>query len=275
MERYTIEKILDLPFYTEGPAVDSEGNIYFTMLTGGEVGRWSREAGFTVWAKGDCPNGQLITAAGDHWVCESRSGLVSRYDARGACQGTVARFPFAGVQAGVPNDLVLASNGDLYFTDSTRHTGKVFCLSNDGHERVVAREIDYANGLALSHDEKTLYIAESYKNRILAVALREESPPVVWAQLPGHSDGDPVKNLPDGLALDQEGRLWVAHYGMQALQVLAPDGTWLFSIDTLLPLTSNLYFLSETSTEKVVIVTGGYGEPGPGAVMKIEVRFSL
>ncbi len=65
--------------------------------------------------------------------------------------------------------------------------------------------------------------------------------------------------------------VWVAHYGMQAIQVLSPEGALLASFDTALPLTSNLCFVSDQLHRKSVLITGGYAEPGPGAVLMMTV----
>ncbi len=273
MKRAVIHSVLNLPFYTEGPVVDEQGLVFFTTLRGGYIGRWE-PGGVVQWARATCPNGQVIDSAGSHLVCESLSGSISGYNPDGSFRGYVVQDRFAGEAAGVPNDLVLSRQGDLYFTDSTRETGRVFCLRASGAELRIAGGIDYANGLAFSPDESRLYVAESYKNRILALDLDQEGTfgaPVIFALLPVHPGGKMTGNLPDGLAVDREGRLWIAHYGMGAVQVLSPGGEWLFSVDTQLPLTSNVAFRADEPGRKVLVVTGGYGEPGPGAVLEIEV----
>ena len=87
----------------------------------------------------------------------------------------------------------------------------------------------------------------------------------VFAQLPEHPSGNEQDNLPDGLALDSEGNLWVAHYGMHAIRKISPEGKLLSSINTTLPFTSNVIFVDEND----LMITGGYGEPGPGALFNI------
>src|SRR5690606_27394363 len=76
-------------------------------------------------------------------------------------------------------------------------------------------------------------------------------------------------NLPDGLACDPSGRIWVAHYGMGVLQLIGSDGIWIQSIATGIPATSNLIM---DPTGSVAYVTGGTGEPGPGCVHKIYLQ---
>jgi gluconolactonase len=273
---YTVEKLLDFPFYTEGPAVDRDGNWYVTTLTGGEIIRLDRAGNHTVWAKTACPNGQAILPNGEHWVCDPKQAAITRFEPGGAYQDSVIQWVCANRVVRSPNDLVIDSRQNLYFTDSIRAEGKVFFVGANGTERLVADGIDYANGLVLSADETKLYVAESYQNRVLVIDLTEpgipKSPATVFANLPVHPSGNPVGNLPDGLALDQQGRIWVAHYGMQAIQVLSARGEWLFSLDTTLPLTSNLCFLEDQPDRQTLLVTGGFGEPGPGGVVLITVH---
>lgn len=275
MQSCTVKKLLDLPFYTEGPAMDAHGNFYFTALTGGFIGKIDREGVYTRWSEGNCPNGQAILENGVHLFCDSREPGIAQYDSSGNFSGFLIKNSCAETSVQSPNDLVMDANGNLYFTDSVRGEGKVFFRSAAGRECVVARNIDYANGLVLSHNERFLYVAESYQNRILVVELTGPgvagNEPRVFADLPRHKSGDVIRNLPDGLAIDTQGRIWVAHYGMQAIQVLSAEGQWLFSIDTTLPLTSNLHFVQDEQQEQKLLVTGGYGEPGPGAVLLVTV----
>ena len=86
----------------------------------------------------------------------------------------------------------------------------------------------------------------------------------MFAVLPTHSSGKIIDNLPDGLRVDWEGNVWVAHYGMGSMHVLSPQGKLINTIKVAFPLTSNLCL-----TEQIIIVTGGYGEPGPGGLLQL------
>ncbi|GHB74037.1 SMP-30/gluconolactonase/LRE family protein [Persicitalea jodogahamensis] len=272
---YSIEKLLDLPFYTEGPAIDREGNLFFTTLTGGKIYQKNQEGISSAWAEAACPNGQVVLPNGEHWICDSQNASVVRLSCTGQFVGNVIEGSCAGVSVRVPNDLVVDSEQNLYFTDSVRHHGKVCYLGNDGKEYIVAEGLDYPNGLVLGKDERCLYVAESYQNRIVKMALTEPGvmagKPEVFADLPIHASNTAIGNLPDGLALDHKGNVWVAHYGMQAVQVLSAGGELLFTVDTQLPLTSNVCFMEDEPERQKLIITGGYGEPGPGAVLLLTV----
>lgn len=272
---YHVEKLADLDFYTEGPVIDNDHNFFVTTLSGGKIIQLKNGKEAEQWAVGTCPNGQVILNNGDHWFCDSSTARITAYHPDGSFKAVILENRCAGTRFTTPNDLILDSKENLYFTDSVPENGKVFFLGVDGQEILISDKIDYANGLALNSAEDILYVAESYGNRILAFHLNNERQVTerhTLIDLPAHSSGNRVQNLPDGLALDREGRLWVAHYGMQAVHIISTEGDLLFSIDTNLPLTSNLAFVKDTPFQKQILVTGGYGEPGPGAVMLITVE---
>lgn len=266
-----------LPFYTEGPVLDAAGNLFFTTLAGGSIIKMDTTGQMITWAKGERPNGQVILPDGDHLVCDSKSGSIHRFDPDGRFVKHELMGSCAGHKVHAACDLVFQAGAGIYFTDAVRERGNVFFIGIDGNQEIVAQDIDFPNGLVLSHDQRSLFVAESYRNRILRIPLATPGvaagPAEVWATLPVHPSGKMIDNLPDGLELDEEGYLLVAHYGMQAVQVLAPDGTWLYAIDTGLLLTSNVMLLQGEGPQKTIIVTGGYAEPGPGAVMRINIQW--
>lgn len=168
-----------------------------------------------------------------------------------------------------PSDIVVDQHG-FYFTDSVRHHGAVFFVGFDGKRKVVAKNLDYPNGIALSPDGIHLVVAESYRNRVLIIELDDpghmKGEVEVFASLPFNPINKKTGNLPDGVAFDPVGRLWVAHYGMQAVRVLSSSGDLLVTYDTGIPLTSNICFSGGS-----IIVTGGFDEPGPGRLSKIPI----
>lgn len=271
------EKILDLDFYTEGPALDREGNLFFTTLTGGAIMKLDRSGNLSEWARMSCPNGHRILENGDHIICDSKESavvsLTSEGEVIGRTSNTTDNFhiPF-----NTPNDLVADAFGGYYFTDSVRHIGQVIYVDRSGGQKQVVSGLDYPNGIALSASGDWLFIAESSTNRILEIPLAQpgvaKSAPVVFADLPRNPQPeDPDRmpftaNLPDGMAWDNLGRLWVAHYGMGAVQVLDASGRLVSTVPTGIPATSNLCFSADYHS---LYVTGGYAEPGPGCVHRI------
>ena len=261
--------MLDLDFYTEGPVAAHDGAIYYTDLAGKGIYRYQNGMA-VLWAKGNRPNGQALLANGDHLVCDSFSSRVIRYDGEGKSIGEVSPKQISGDKITCPNDIAIDHKTGFYFTDSVRHNGGVYFVGWDGKAFMVADGIDFPNGIVYIEEERLLYIAESYKNRLLKVNLNLSPASsdylTVMATLPYNNENKETGNLPDGLAVDQDGRLWVAHYGMQAIQVLSRDGKLLASYDSGIPLTSNLCFQGGN-----LWVTGGLGEPGPGKLSRLTI----
>jgi gluconolactonase len=258
------EVLVKLPWYTEGPAVDSRGNIFFTTLKGKVIFKIDSKGKLSEWVAANCPNGQLILPNDEHLVCESGEKSISRFDK----QGKFIQYDIEGrcgdEIVSSPNDLVTDTQGGIYFTDSVREHGKVFYYKPGGTETVVARNLDFPNGIAVSRDGNTLFVAESYQNRILSFEINNGYRQKIFAALPTQASGKIIDNLPDGLRVDADGNVWVAHYGMGSIHVLSPQGNLINTIKAAFPLTSNLCL-----TEQTIIVTGGYGEPGPGGLLQM------
>jgi gluconolactonase len=247
--------------------MDASGNIYFTTLAGRAVMKVDAAGKMTGWAQSNLPNGQIILPDGDHLVCDSSLGKVLRFSPEGVFLRDESDTTCAGQKVHVPNDLTIDHAGNLYFTDSIRTSGSVFFIGADGREAVIATGLDYPNGLALSRDGQSLYVAESYRNRIISIDLKGKRGYEVFIKLPAHPSGDPLRSLPDGIAINKEGLLAIAHYGMQCVHVVSADGKLMASYDTAMPCTSNVFF----ADERTLIVTGGYSEPGPGAVFSLTI----
>lgn len=224
---------------------------------------------------GDEPgsNGLRIDAKGRLVLCEHGDRRVTRLDVPltadtkpmiGAknVKKTVLADKYTGKRLNSPNDLVYDRAGNLYFTDPPYGLLKnvddparelnfqgVYRLSADGKLTLLTRAMSRPNGIGLSPDEKTLYVANSDPAR-----------PVVMA-FPLASDGTLGKGkvlldstlwvkqmkpgLPDGLKIDVQGNVWAT--GPGGVHVIAPDGTHLGSILTN-DRTSNCAFGGDGST---------------------------
>jgi gluconolactonase len=108
--------------------------------------------------------------------------------------------------------------GNYWVTDSgewRKHNGFLLRYTPDGRGEVVAGPCGYANGLALSADGKTLYMAESDTNRVLRFDTSNGNHAVF---------AEDVGRLPDGLAVDADGRLYVTCYASDEIWQLGPAG---------------------------------------------------
>ena len=266
-------RILSLEHYSEGPVIDAKGNLYISHGT--SISKITLESDATTWARSNAPNGHKIMTNGDHLVCDGKQHAVLRFDQDGHFISQAAGGRCNNRQIISPNDLCVHPSVGFYFTDSLPKKGVVYFVSMDGKQSIVAQDLDVPNGITLSPDYRQLYVAESYTNRVLIILLdapgQAKQPPEVFANLPGHANKEEGShNMPDGMALDTDGRLWVAHYGMSAIQVLSPEGKLLATYDTGIRCTSNICFAGNKLS--TVFITGGDGEPGPGALVRLDVQ---
>jgi gluconolactonase len=223
-----------VPTYCEGIVFDHDGYGYISHAK--TITKVSPDGKTTTWAEPGGPNGHKILADGTHVVCNftpnnPSTTAVLHLDRDGKllkklaieCEGT----PLKG-----PNDLTLdVPNGGFYFTDPNNAdpaslTGTVHYVTKDGNTLLVAKGFAYPNGIVLTPDGKTLYLAESKKNRILKFPVEgpgKVGTMSVFCELPT-KEGEQIDNQPDGICLDAAGNLYVAHYGMKQVQVLDPQG---------------------------------------------------
>jgi gluconolactonase len=254
--------------YSEGPVVDREGNLYFSH--GQTITRLAPDGSADDWAQSPAPNGHKILPSGEHLVCDGQRHAVVRLDANGQEKGLAATGYVGELKILTPNDLTLDADGGFYFSDSVPETGTVFFVTPEGEKLLVAGDLDFANGVTLSADRGRLYVAESLQNRVLVIDLEAPGvpagPPRVFAALPENEERPGREwNQPDGMALDAEGRLWVAHYGMQSVHVLSPEGELLRTYDGGNATTSNVCFGGPRLDQ--LYVTGGE----PGALFRLDV----
>jgi len=208
--------------FLEGPSFDRNGNLYVVDVPWGRIFRISPSGDVRLAFEYDGePNGLKIHKDGSIFIADFRRGIM-RLDAD--CTEislVVDRFGvehFRGV-----NDLVFADNGDLYFTDqghSGLHdpSGRVFRYSAAGALEVVLGNIPSPNGLAFSPDEKTLYVNVTRDNAVWRLPLLGPSTPYKVGAFIRLSGG----TGPDGLAVDDQGGLAVAHIGLGCV--------WLFDV---------------------------------------------
>lgn len=201
--------------FLEGPSFDRDGNLWVTDIPHGRIfkispsGDWSQVAEYDGW-----PNGLKFHKDGRAFITDYKRGIVVLDPASGQVTPlieTIRSESFKGV-----NDLHFASNGDLYFTDQGQTglhdpTGRVYRYSTDGKLVCLVNTIPSPNGIVLDLHERVVYVAVTRANAVWRLPIMPDgavSKVGVAIQLSGGLSG------PDGLALDQEGGLIVAHAGM-------------------------------------------------------------
>jgi gluconolactonase len=212
------------------------------------------------WAETKAPNGHKILGDGTHLVCDGSAKAVLHLDAKGQAIGNAADS-FEGKPLMGPNDLTLDRAGGFYFTDpAATDEDRVFHVDRSGTVHLVAKGLSFPNGIALRPDGKELLFGESKKNRILAVKVigeSEWSEPRLFASLPAKGAGQ-IDNMPDGMCLDRDGNLYVAHWGMRQVQVVDRAGKVIRSYASGNLTTSNAAFGGAAMNE--LYVTGALEE---------------
>ena len=189
-------------------------------------------------------NGLLLDPQGRLVSCEHGDRRVSVLTENGGKRTLVDNYQ--GKRLNSPNDGAYKSNGDLYFSDPPYGLPErendprreldffgVYRLATDGTLTVLTKEMTRPNGVAFSHDEKTLYVAQS------------DPEAAIWKAFPVKDDGtlgpsrvlfDATENvnklpgLPDGLKVDDKGNIFAT--GPGGVYVFEPNGTLLGRLDT-------------------------------------------
>ena len=200
--------------FLEGPVFDENGNLFVTDIPFGRVFRISAEGEWDLIAEYDGePNGMKFRNDRELLIADYKNGLISLDVSTGRHEPFMERRNterFKGV-----NDLVFDSKCNLYFTDQGQTglhdpSGRVYRLSPAGKLDALITNAPSPNGLVLSPDERFLYVAMTRGN-------------CIW-RLPLFDDGSVGKvgqfftsygpSGPDGMAMDQAGRLFVANPGL-------------------------------------------------------------
>ncbi len=208
-----LSKFVDGEFdsFLEGPSFDRRGNLYCVDLVFGRIFRVDAEGEFQLIMQYDGePNGLKIHRDGRLFVADRRHGIIVIDPTSKRIQNIAERYdlePFKG-----PNDLVFSPAGDLYFTDQgmsdlVNATGRVFRLRADGRLELLLDKLPSPYGIALDPSGRVLYVALTRANRIIKVPVLPDgrlSRVLNFIQLSGGGG-------PDGIAVDSEGGLAVAH----------------------------------------------------------------
>jgi gluconolactonase len=259
-----IEKLAEGFTWAEGPAwIAGEngqaGYLLFTDVPENTLYRWSEREGHSVFLKPSGyagtdtsalreagANGLYAEPGGTVLLADSGSRLLARLDPRTKRKTTLAAS-FRGKRFNSPNDVVRRSDGRVFFTDPPYgleglHDSPVkelpfsgvYRLDPDGSVHLLDDGLRFPNGIALSPDERTLYVANSDSEHPVWIAYALDDAGAVQDRrvFADASDlvGDTNPGLPDGLAVATDGTLFAT--GPGGVLVVAPDGKRLGRIET-------------------------------------------
>jgi gluconolactonase len=238
----------------EGPLWWAEDDyLLFSDIENNCRMKWSELGGLTVaYAPSNRSNGLTRDRQGRLLACEHDTRRVTRTELDGSL--TVIANSFQGRQLNRPNDVVVKSDGSIYFTDPWTHRrpreewdlpfSGVYRLAPDlGTFTLLVVDFLVPNGLAFSPDESILYINDTRKGHIRAFDVQEDGTLAlasdrIFCDLKGDLPG-----VPDGMKVDVEGNVYCG--GSGGLWVLDSNGTHLGTIVHGESATTNLCFGGE------------------------------
>lgn len=261
MTRFDVEpiQIADGFQFMEGPAFDRHGNLYAVAGPQGLVVRFLPEiAAEGAWhqeifcATGGWPNGSAFHRDGRLFCTDySEARRIIEIPPEGGSLSVFAdRCSEDGKLFEGPNDLRFHRSGNLYWTDpgSEGNLSCVYWATPDGTVRRFADGLDFPNGLTFSSDWSTLIVAESNSQSLWAYPVCEDGSAGerrLFVKIEGvGEDGKP--GLPDGMAFDVDGNLYVACWNLGMVCVFAPDGELVARLRTPGAKTTNVAFWGES-----------------------------
>lgn len=237
-----VEKVAGGCKFTEGPAADADGNCFFTDSPNNRILVLRPDGKLEVWDKASQDaNGMRFDAKGRLLACCGEDGAraVVRYEKDG--KKTVLADRYNGKRLTAPNDLCIDRQGRVYFTDPCygrrpkdgQEKYAVYRIEADNGEPVVNRltrvidDVDMPNGIALSPDQKTLYVADNAARKngphtLVAYDVAADGSCKRRAVLHDFKDHRGI----DGMVLDTNGNIYAtAESGERTgVYVFAPDG---------------------------------------------------
>lgn len=270
--------------FVEGPVWNpAESSVLFTDVPRDAILRW-HDGEVTTWRHpSNKANGLTYDPEGRLIACEHSSSRVSRTEPRGEVSTVAAHWQ--GRELNSPNDVVVRSDGAVYFTDpsdgrTSDHWGRkrpreldfhgVFLVkAREEKTELLVDDFEFPNGLCLSPDETVLYVNDTRRMHIRAFDLRPDGTLAsdrVFAVQEG--SGRLEDGVPDGMKADEHGNLWAT--GPGGIWILSPEGRELGRLDVPEfaanlnwggPDWSELYITATTSLYRIKTAVRGANAP--------------
>jgi gluconolactonase len=223
---------------TEGPALDSKNNLYFCSRGSFKgIVTWNPTEGARQWlavATKEGPGGLWIDSKDNVYATATGERQILRITPDRKVLVIARNFEANPKIAKGPNDLVVASNGTIYFTDPNGYEGEapngtVYRVSG-GNTTVFSDAITGPNGIILSQDEKTLFVSHNTaktSSRIVRWPLNDDGSAGAMSVV-----GSVENCMADGMDVDRDGALWLTCYSFGTAYRILPDGKISGSITT-------------------------------------------
>ena len=239
-----LQKLADGFKFTEGPAVDAAGNVFFTDQPNDRICKWSVDGQLTVFLS-PCgrSNGLFFDRQGNLWACADMNNELWRIDPQGNV--TVVVKDYDGKLLNGPNDLWMDPNGGIYFTDplykrpywtrdpAMQQDGQhVYYLTPDRKKLIrVTNDLTQPNGIIGTPNGKLLYIADIGARKTYSYQINADG--TLSNKKFFCSMGS------DGMTIDNEGNIYLTGKGVT---VFNPDGKQIEHIDVPAGWTANVTF---------------------------------
>ena len=234
--------------FTEGPIWNPDGFLLFSDMPGDVRRRWDERSGVSEVANpSNKGNGMTIDNEGRLVVCEHVTSSVVRMDPDGAGGGReVLATHYDGRELNSPNDVVVKSDGAIYFTDPTYGRMPGFGLEREqdldfqgvyriapegGDPQLLVGDFSQPNGLCFSTDESLLYINDTDRAHIRVFDVQGDGTLANSRVLAdGIGSGSlEIGDLVDGMKLDERGNVWVT--GPGGVCVFSPEGEHIGTVE--------------------------------------------
>ncbi len=236
-ENAEVERVATGFTFTEGPIWMPDGSLHFSDMPGDKRRRWHPDEGVTVLRdpSNKC-NGMTLDNDGNLLVCEHVTSSLVRERPDGTRETLATHW--GDKELNSPNDVIVATDGSIIFTDPTYGRMPGFGLEREqeldiqgvyripaggGDLQLLIDDFAQPNGLCFSPDESLLYVNDTDRAHIRVFDVGPEhalSNGRVLAE--GIGDGDLAKGgLVDGMKLDEHGNIYVT----------GPGGVWVFSAE--------------------------------------------
>jgi gluconolactonase len=234
--------------FTEGPIWNPAGYLLFSDMPGDVRRRWDEQSGVTEVANpSNKGNGMTLDNDGRLIVCEHVTSSVVRLDPDGRGGGReVLASHYEGRELNSPNDVVVKSDGSIYFSDPTYGRMPGFGLEREqdldfqgvyrlapegGDPQLLVDDFDQPNGLCFSVDESLLYVNDTTRAHIRVFDVGADgslSNSRVLADGIGSGSLE-IGDLVDGMKLDERGNVWVT--GPGGVCVFNPEGRQIGTVE--------------------------------------------
>lgn len=245
--------------FTEGPATDREGNVYFSDQPNDRIVKWSVDGKVEDWLKpAGRANGLTFDPQGNLIACAD--GTNELWSIAPDRRVTVLVRDFGGKLLNGPNDVWVRRDGAMFFTDpmyprdywrrdpAIQPSGEhVYYLSpNRKSLRAVATDLEKPNGIVGTPDGKTLYVSDIGAGKTYRYALRPDGTLAEKALF--------CEMGSDGMTLDERGNLYLTNQGVT---VFSPQGERLLHIPVPEPWTGNVTFAGKDG--RLLFITASKG----------------